>query len=46
MDAIDNFDSYIDDITLLEIWVKMEKEQEVFSGISTLTVSQMVVNYL
>ena len=46
MDAIDNFDSDIDDITLSEIFEQMENEHEVFDGISTLTVSQTVVNYL
>ena len=35
MDAIDNFDSDIDDIILSEIWVQMENKQEVFGGIST-----------
>ena len=46
MDAIDNFDSDIDDIILSEIWVQIENKQEVFGGISPLTVSQAVVNYL
>ena len=46
MDAIDNFDSDIDDITLSQICEQMENEHEVFDGISTLTVSQAVVNYL
>ena len=46
MDAIDNFDSDIADITLSQIFEQMENEHEVFDGITTLTVSQTVVNYL
>ena len=46
MDAIDNFYSDIDDITLSQICEQMENEHEVFDGISTLSVSQGVVKYL
>lgn len=33
MDAVDNFDSYIDDITPSQICEQIENEHEVFDGI-------------